>query len=256
MHLADVAPTIGLFVSTDGGVTWSRKNTFSHDQYSALTPSLALANGNLHLAYVVDPDGLKYVSGTLSAAPATWQTKSEPAPTDVYYARASVTISLALDSNGTPGIVWWADDLNVSYNEVLLFWKPTAGGAPLRVMDSQAQQSDQLASKLVFSGLNPRVLVYVQRKDGDFGVGLHTARSDNGGATWNTPVLIPADGDSSTDYPFDLAIDSLGRGAAAFGQNSSSGDAVCGNPKVSRTSDFVTFKTCDVIGDRKVTVGT
>ena len=82
-------------------------------------------------------------------------------------------------------------------------------------------------------------------------MGDHTARSDNGGATWLTPVVIPPDGNSSTDYPFDLAVDSTGKGAAFFGQNGSAGDAVCGNPKVSRTSDFTTFKTCDVVGPRR-----
>jgi hypothetical protein len=95
--------------------------------------------------------------------------------------------------------------------------------------------------------------MYVQRTDADFGVGLHSARSDDGGATWKTPVVLPPDGDSTTDFPFDLAVDSQGHGVAAFGENGSSGDYVCGNPKISRTSDFVTWKTCDVVNDVKVT---
>ena len=63
-------------------------------------------------------------------------------------------------------------------------------------------------ARLVFTG--DVTQVDVPGVDGDFGVLLHTARSDNAGATWNTPVLIPPDGDSSTDYPFDLAVDSRG----------------------------------------------
>src|SRR5262249_357072 len=132
-----------------------------------------------------------------------------------------------------------------------VFWKP--GNAPVKVMDSQNRQSDEMAVKLTFTGLNPRVLVYLQRADADFGVGLHTARSDNGGLTWNTPVVIPPDGNSSQDYPFDMAVESRGNGIVAFGQNGGSGDTKCGNPKVSRTGDFVSFTTCDVVNDVSVT---
>jgi uncharacterized protein (TIGR03437 family) len=110
-----------------------------------------------------------------------------------------------------------------------------------------------LAVKLVFAGLNPRVLAEVQRSDGDFGVTLHSGKSDNGGNTWSTPVLIPPDGDRSTDYPFDLAVDSQGRGAAAIGSNGGSNGGVCGNPKFARTNDFVTWKTCDVANNLQAT---
>jgi uncharacterized protein (TIGR03437 family) len=245
--------TIQLWVSTDGGTTWTRKNTLdvSANSASLTSPSLALNNGTVHLAYVHTADGMKYLTGQLSAAPATWITRTEPANSSLSPADESTTISLALDSNGNPGIAWFADDQKVSYNRVVQYWRP--GSAPVRVMDSQGRQSDNVAVKLAYNGLNPRVLAELQRTDGDFGVLLHSARSDNGGATWNSPVVIPPDGDSSTDYPFDLAVDSRGNGIAAFGQNSGSGDTVCGWPKVSRTTDFVTWKTCDVVNDVTVT---
>ncbi len=163
----------------------------------------------------------------------------------------ATTLSLGLDSAGVPAIAWWATNANQD-TSILQFWKPDSG-VPIKVMDDQGAGNDSLAVKLVFDKLNPRVLAHVQRKDADFGIGLHTAKSDTGGATWSTPVVIPPDGNSSTDYPFDLAVDSQGRGAAVFGQNSGSGDQVCGNPKISRTNDFVTFKTCDVVNDVNVT---
>jgi uncharacterized protein (TIGR03437 family) len=245
--------TIQLWVSTDSGVTWTRKNTFDASANSAwyTTPSLALNNGTLHLAFVHSSEGMKYVTGQLSAAPATWITRSEPANSNLSSADGSTTISLALDSNGNPGIAWFADDQKVSYNRVLQYWRP--GSAPVKIMDTQGHQSDGVAVKLVYSGLNPRVLAELQRADADFGVLLHTARSDSGGATWNAPVVIPPDGTSSTDYPFDLAVDSRGNGVAAFGQNGGTGDTVCGWPKISRTADFVTWKTCDVVNDVKIT---
>jgi uncharacterized protein (TIGR03437 family) len=242
-----------LYLSTDGGTTWTRKTTISSPGDSVTSPSMVFAGGNIHLAYVLSSTGLKYVTGRLTSDPAAWTTKSEPKVSGVDIARQAVTLSLALDSSGSPAIAWWADDQKVSYNEILQFWKPAGGGAPVKVMDSQGQQSDALAVKLVFAGLNPRVLAEVQRADGGFGVTLHSGRSDNGGATWNPPVLIPPDGDRSTDYPFDLAVDSQGRGAAAIGSNGGSGGGVCGNPKFARTNDFVTWKTCDVANNLQAT---
>jgi uncharacterized protein (TIGR03437 family) len=237
-----------IYLSTDSGATWTKKATFKYSG-DVFSPSLALANGNLYLAYVVDFDGLKYVTGKLSADPATWQTKSAPAKTNnADRAAPSTTISLALDSTGTAGVAWWSGQLTGS-GEILQFWKPDTG-TPIKVMDSQGNSSD-VSVKLVFDKLNPRVLVYVARNDADTNV--HSAKSDNGGATWATPVVIPPDIGSSTDFPFDLAVDSQGRGAAVVGRNSGNGSDVCGNPKVSRTNDFVTFKTCDVVNDVTVT---
>ena len=241
--------SLGVYVSTDNGATWTRKTSY----LDGFVGSLALANGNIHLAYTITNVGLKYVTGKVSADPATWLSKSEVAVSGVSIARPDITPSLALDSAGNPGIAYWTEADSGDLNLILMFWKPAGSAAPVKVMDSQKRGSDELADKLVFAGLNPRVLVFVQRGDADFGVGLHSSKSDNGGATWNTPVVIPPDGDSSTDYPFDLAVDSQGRGAVAFGQNGNSGVQVCGNPKVSRTNDFVTFKTCDVVNNRSVT---
>jgi uncharacterized protein (TIGR03437 family) len=48
-------------------------------------------------------------------------------------------------------------------------------------------------------------------------------------------------------------VDSQDRGVVTFGQNSGTGDSTCGNPKVSRTTDFLTFKTCDVVNDTTIT---
>jgi uncharacterized protein (TIGR03437 family) len=244
---------IALYLSTDGGTTWTRKNNFTVSDTSLTSPSMVFAGGNIHLAYIVDFEGVKYVTGKLTADPSTWTTKTEPKSSSVGIARISTTISLALDSSGTPAIAWMADDQNVAYNVVVLFWKPNSGGAAVKVMDSQGHQTDFVAVKLVFAGLNPRVLAEIQRDDGDFGVTLHSGKSDNGGATWSTPVLIPPDGDRSTDYPFDLAVDSQGRGAAAIGSNGGSGGTVCGNPKFARTNDFNSWKTCDVANNLAAT---
>ena len=233
-----------LFFSTDGGVTWAAKTTFQFGQSFAYGPSLAMASGNIYMAFVVDNQGVKYVTGRQSADPATWTTKAAPLAAGTDIAFSGLHPSLALDSSGAPGVAYWVPDTSDGYNRILLFWKPSGSATPVRVLDSQGQQSDEVAVKMVFAGLNPRILVYTARKDSDFGVGVHFVRSDNGGASWLQPVVIPPDGASSTDYPFDLAIDSQGRGAIGFGQNGGSGNTTCGQPKLARSDDLVKWTTC------------
>ena len=239
--------TAALYLSADGGVTWTKKTTFT---YSGDVHPFPRAQQRQSLPGI--RGGFRWLEVRHREAerrPATWQTKSAPAKTNnADRALPATTISLALDSAGAAAVAWWSGQLTGS-GEILQFWKPDTG-TPIKVMDSQGNDSD-VSVKLVFDKLNPRVLVYVVRNDADTYV--HSAKSDNGGATWATPVVIPPDMESSTDYPFDLAVDSQGRGAAVIGRNSGNGSDVCGNPKVSRTNDFVTFKTCDVVNDVTVT---
>ena len=256
----NLGASIKLFFSTDGGVTWTTKSTFQFGQSSATGPSLAMASGNIHFAFLVDNQGPKYVTGKQSADPATWTTKTAPIAPGTDIAFGSLHLSLALDGNGTPAIAYWVPDTTDGYNRIALFWKPSTSATPVKILDSQQRQSDEVAVKLVFAGLNPRVLVYTQRNDADFGVGVHFVRSDNGGATWQPVVVIPPDGNSSTDYPFDLAVDSQGHGAIGFGQNGGSGDTTCGQPKLARSDDLVKWTTCaagplDVTGNFSVFPG-
>jgi uncharacterized protein (TIGR03437 family) len=151
---------------------------------------------------------------------------------------------MALDSAGNPGIGYWTEDSSNGYNKVLLYWRPATSAAPTKVMDSQGQQSDGVSVRMVYHNLNPRILTWVQRSDGGFGVGVHFVKSDNGGATWGSVIVIPPDLGSSTDYPFDLAVDSQDHGAAGFGQNGSTGEALCSGPKLALSTDLTTWKTC------------
>ena len=243
---ADGAGNLIVFASTDGGATWTKKRTFATGASSWYGPSLALAAGNIHLSVLDTNHQIEYyVTGPLSADGTTWTLKAAPKVSGLVVNNALQT-SLALDSAGNPAIAYWALQ-DGTYNAVLLFWKPTGGAAPVKIMDSQNNGVDGPNVKLVFYKLNPRVLAYIPRNDtSDQSIALHFARSDDGGLTWQTPVVIPPDGNSSTDYPFDLSLDSQGNAAAAFGENSSSGDAVCGNPKLSRSTDLVHWTTCAI----------
>lgn len=242
----DANGSVRIYVSPDG-LAWTAKKTYAGGSGAAYGgPSIALAGGNIHLAlFDTDNDVLHYITGKLSADPTTWTDKTAP-PVAGFSLNIGEPPSLALDSAGNPAIAYWTGEDASGYNVVVFFWKPLSGGAPVKVIDSQNNQTDDPAVKLVFDRLNPRILTFVQRNDADFGVGLHFSRSDDGGLTWQTPVVIPPDGDSSTNYPFDFTFDTKGDGAIAFGQNSGHGDAVCGSPKLSLSTDLVHWNTCAI----------
>jgi uncharacterized protein (TIGR03437 family) len=243
--------SIQLYVSSDGGATWTLKNTFTSSN-SLYGPSMAFANGNIYLAYTADYDGLTYVTGRLANAVSTWTTKKDPGGSN-NTTLSHIAPSLALDSSGNPGIAYFIENPNgpEEYNPTVYFWRPAVTGAPVKVVDNNGHGEDDGSVKLVFYGANPRMLVWIDRGDGIPGEeddnGVHFVHSEDGGLTWKAPSLVPSDGNASTDYPFDVALDSKDNITAAFGQNSSSGDnshRCPGGPRISFSSDLTTFTTC------------
>jgi uncharacterized protein (TIGR03437 family) len=249
MKPADGLEVVELFVSSDGGATWSLKNTFKQSSDNVTGPSVALAGGNIYLSYVSDGDGLHYVSGLLSQAATAWTAKQPSQAAGTALADFMTAPSLALDSAGNPGVVYWAFDAADGYNDGLLYWKPASSAPPVKIMNSQ-DHGGGTGLKLAFSRLNPRVALWAMladSKQGDRdGDGIHFAHSEDGGLTWAAPALVPPDGNSTTDYPFDMAVDSNGSVAVGFGQNGNLGDDShkCGNPKLSRSTDLTHFNTC------------
>jgi uncharacterized protein (TIGR03437 family) len=255
---SEVQPTDGpavveLFVSNDAGATWSLKTTYSRSTDDVIGPSLALANGNIYLVYVtsgdtgVNGDGINYVSGQLSQSPTVWSAKQPPAA--IGRANFEANPSLAVDSAGNPAVAFWIFDQSGGNNGALYYWKPAGSASPVKIADTQ-NNGDGTAVKLAFYKLNPRVALWAIRNDSQAadrgGDGVHFAHSEDGGLAWASPVLVPPDGNSTTDYPFDMALDSTGNTAVAFGQNGNVGDDshLCGNPKLSRSSDLTKFTTC------------
>ena len=244
--MQDLSTAIRLYLSTDGGATWSLKTTFT--SFSGTDgPALALASGNIYLAFQSGgADGLEYVTGKLTADPATWTSKLVPSVKNVGPSYAGVSPAIALDNSGNPAIAYWAQDITQSYNAILFFWRPAGTAAPVRITDTQDNQSDVLGVTMVFYQGNPRVGFAAVRGDTTGGGTVHFVRSDDGGNTWLPPVLMPTDGNASTDYPLDIAVDSKDNGALVFNQNVASGDGSekCAVPKLALSSDLVNWTTC------------
>jgi uncharacterized protein (TIGR03437 family) len=203
------------------------------------------------MAFVADGEaansGLNYISGPLSQSPTVWTTRQAPA--SIGRPNYSANSSLALDNAGNPGVAFWVLAPSGADSGTLWYWKPAGSGAPVKITDTQ-NHGEGTAVKLAFSRLNPRVAFWGIRndsaqgnRDGD---GVHFSHSEDGGLTWASPGLVPPDGNSTTDYPFDMALDSTGSAAVAFGQNGNYGDDShhCGNPKLARSTDLTNFTTC------------
>ncbi len=241
----DDGANLRVYTSADGA-SWSLKKTYTASVGPWQGPSMVLAGGNLYLAAQQDNAGIQYITGKLSD-PGTWTTRTSPAVSGVGLAQSGVGPSLAIDQSGNPGIAYWCSPKSGN-NETLLYWRPASTNAPVKITDSQNQQSNY-AVKMLYYNLNPRVAFYAIRQDSTVNLdGIHFVRSDDGGATWTLPVVqIPPDGGASTDYPFDLALNSKGSGMIVFGENSGDGTSKCGAPQISRSSDLNTWTTCSPV---------
>jgi uncharacterized protein (TIGR03437 family) len=234
---------VELYASTDSGATWRLRN--SYQPGLATGPSLALAGGNLYLAFMVSGEGLEYVTGKLSADPATWQTRLAPQLSGMETAVTSYSPSLALDGAGNPAIAYYTTRLTGSQTNVLLFWRP--GTQPSIAFSTKDSTGDTDQVRMVFHNLNPRLalgLSVIPIPNVPDTVGVYFLRSDDGGATWKAPVAPPPDGNAGTEYPFDIASDSKDGAAIAWGTDGVIGSMACGNPKLSRSSDLVNWTTC------------
>jgi len=249
----DIAGNIDLYVSTNGGATWSLKTTFS----SANGPALALSAGNIYFAYQADSGvGLQYVTGKLSADPGTWTTVSAPVVNNAGSSNFGVSPAVAIDSSGSPAVAFWAPDISPDNGgaEILFFWMPAGNAAPVAVVNTSNEfESATLGVRMVFYQTNPRIgfTAITDLADANADANVHYIGSNDGGKTWQPAVSIPTDGHESTDYPLDIAVDASDNGAMAYESNEAEGDGSekCDSPKLALSSDLVNWTVCQVAPD-------
>ncbi len=237
----DSTDSVRLYTSKDGGVTWGLKRTFSGYVSS---PSLGAAGGIFYMVFNVGGQGLTYVTGAKGADPSTYQTVIAPVPAGMSIARTDISPSLAVDSAGNPAVAYYANDSSGTGNTMLFYWRPTTGAAPVKVLTTDDTVASTSYVRMVFHNLNPRIAFGAEVKTAPSGAHVFFVRSDNGGTTWQSPAVIPQDGESGADYPFDIATTSQDAAAIAYGVNGSVGGGACGNPKLARSSNLVNWTVC------------
>jgi len=226
-------------ISNDGGATW-QSSTVAAD-LEGTVPSTALLAGAGHwmLAFASDGNGVRYVSGPLTAKPADWKFQKAPDPAKAKFP-SGINIALAADAGGHPLVAYWVQP-EEGQNHHVMIWNPESGKVTVAA-DSNNVVPDGPNLRLVAAGGKTHLLLNSLREANDFDHAVwYTASS---GGAWSAPVKLPIDGPRSTNSPFALTVDSHGKIAAVFDSNSGTGDTVCGSPVVSISNDGVHWTTC------------
>lgn len=251
--------TVHLSFSTDQGATWSASERVSEAQYtrndpvngSAVcntnSPRLAMAGGTVHLAWGASageqqPGGNNFWVGyyyASSTAAGVWTRRLLPHDGDDAR-KGNGVLSLALDTTGAPALayVMRSVDNAVAYQNAFLYLRP--GGTPVRMVDSGNVQNDNPQLSLAFDGVKPRVAGLLTRSAAEPRA-TWMFRSDDGAVF--SEARVPDDArDQGGDY-MDLSWKG-GKGVLAYRYGTSSMHGQCGGPKLSRSTDAVTWTTC------------
>lgn len=108
--------------------------------------------------------------------------------------------------------------------------------------DSNDIVSDGPNVRLVASANKIHLPLNSLREANNYGHGVWYTSSTGG--SWAGPVKLPIDRPRSTNSPFALTVDSHGRIAAVYDDNSSSGTTACGYPIISLSPDGAKWTTC------------
>ena len=236
---------IDLALSTDNGATW-KTQTIATDvggqAFEYQSPSIAMNGGNVYLVFYHAYEGLRYVTGKETDDPKTWKAQVVP-PLAGYEEMGRVT-ALALDSAGVPGVAFSASGDNGPAEG---FWRPGNGSSVLAI-DNGGHGTDDPDVKLTFFGTQPRLIFAGADDDNYFADYSHTiwvTTSPDGGASWTKAVNVPSDGNRSMDPPISIAAGSQGQTVFVAYNNGGNQDGVtCGQPKLSRSTDLVSWTTC------------
>ncbi len=234
---------IGIALSTNNGATWQAQTAFTDSNQQLSYPALGMSGGKVHLAFSQGNNGIRYITGSATAAAATWTSSLAPLLAGTFDQKG--TLSLAIDSAGNPAVAYWLNP-DTAYNSVLAYWRPGSANAT-KIMDTNGFQNDDSAVSLAFLGTQPRVVVFAARDDQYFSRYDRAmwASSSTNGTTWTTPVNLPNDGGNSMNPVISLAIGSQGQAGLIMETNGGDGSpGQCSFPKISTSANFAAWTTC------------
>ncbi|MDQ6663690.1 MAG: hypothetical protein M3Z23_04800 [Acidobacteriota bacterium] len=228
--------------SADGGQTWTAQTLASDSTDDLSGPALAIGGGTVYAAYIRDLEGLRFLSGRVTAPVETWS--SELVPTLAGAPR--IPISLKIDGEGKPGLAFWMFP-QTGYTSVLGFWRP-GYFSPVRAGDTAEVRNDFVGVSLAFFGPNPRVAVFVDLDPTGFRAPSHATQSNDGGLTWLPFSYVTPDTGQVQGGHISLAVGSRGQGALALEHLYGNDQGMCGDPLLARSADFFHWTTCTASG--------
>ena len=228
--------------SSDNGATWKNQTVLASSQYALVDPSLAMSGGQAYLGFHQEATGIVYAAGANTADPATWKTNKVPLPsgyTDYYR-----IVSVAVDSAGNPGVAFIGADANTNSE---LFWRPGMAASVVAATNN-GKQNDDPDLKLAFAGTQPRLAFSGARDNNffsDYDHSIWSMKSNDTGNSWAPSANVVSDGNTSIGGPLWIDVGSAGQGVIVTELDGGNEDRVkCGQPKISRSNDFLTWTTC------------
>lgn len=232
--------------SDDDGANFSLQNV-SQVPSAALTsnPSLVMQGDTARIAFVHGSD----LAVRTRVGNGAWTEEKAPGTLAMQN-----PVSLALDGEGKPGVVFFKDALGGLAE--LVFWRP--GTALVHTIATSGAVDVSLADRrpsatLAFVGTVPHVAFHLRNVEplvmnDDTPELFYAKATDATGATWSTPVPMPRNGNGvtshSTRYYQGLTVEASGRTRVAAYFAAQGALTMCGGPKLARSDDGVTFTTC------------
>ncbi|MDQ6699963.1 MAG: hypothetical protein M3Z36_07240, partial [Acidobacteriota bacterium] len=132
-------------------------------------------------------------------------------------------------------------------SSVLGFWRP-GYGAPIRVGDTAGVDNNFMGVSLAFFGPNPRLAVFADLDPSRTRSPSYATQSNDGGITWSPLAYLPSETGQVQGGHISLAVGSRGQGAVVLERLRGNNQGQCGDPLLSRSSDFLNWTTCTASG--------
>jgi hypothetical protein len=222
-----------------GAANWQTSTVQSGADAATFMSVDFVATGSTgHLLFSGNGHELAYATGALSAGAASWTVTDVPAagPTDGDPHIGLPAASLAVDSAGGVGVGYVTTSATTS---IASFWRP--GGSAEVAFDSGAFVGDGLSVGLAFAGSDPVLAATLPTSFEPEDPSMAFARKT--GSNWSTRTTVPFDGSVYAGAATQVAVSGT-EFAIIYDSTSGAGGNVCGNPKLSRSSDGTSWTTC------------
>ncbi|CAN5804420.1 hypothetical protein BH11GEM2_BH11GEM2_18890 [soil metagenome] len=155
---------IRLSTSADGGMVWKRVvvERYGAEDAGLSTPSLAMANGQVYVAFAVSGKSITYRTGAVSADPPSWTSAKAPLLPGTFDVM-NQCVGVLLDGGGQPAVSYCLT-ATTGYTVTAALWRPD-GNQGVKITDTNNHQADDPALDVTASGTQFAAAFYSPRDD-------------------------------------------------------------------------------------------